>query len=88
MGTLVQKFRRDVIYTNNVMEVRLMVAIIEIQVIYRKELKILIPEWLMERLSQFVNEEKLSDMIIEALTEELKKLRFRKEWEKVRSKTL
>ncbi|HXN06779.1 MAG TPA: hypothetical protein VN944_06925 [Nitrospiria bacterium] len=61
-----------------------MVEFIEIQAIYQKELKILIPEWLIASLSQFVNEENFSKMIIDALTEELKKLRFRKELEKAR----
>jgi metal-responsive CopG/Arc/MetJ family transcriptional regulator len=49
-------------------------------------LKVLVPKRLFEELDQVVKEEKVSEVITEALTEELKKLRFRRDLEKARSR--
>lgn len=61
-----------------------MAQMIEIDMIFPKELKILVPLRLLEELSQAVKEEKLSEMVTEAITEELKKLRFRRDLERAR----
>lgn len=61
---------------------------VEIHVILPKELKILVPKQLFEELDRVVKEETLSEMITEALTGELKKLRFRSDLEKARSKVV
>jgi metal-responsive CopG/Arc/MetJ family transcriptional regulator len=61
-----------------------MAEMIEIHVNFPMELKILVPKQLLEELTQVVKEEKISEVITEAITEELKKLRFRKDLEKAR----
>ncbi len=63
-----------------------MAEMIEIHVVFPRELKILVPKQLFEELDRVVKEETLSEMITKALTEELKKLRFRSELEKARSR--
>ncbi len=60
-----------------------MTEMIEIHVVIPREITILVPESLLEELVQKVEDEKLSAIITEALTEELKKLRFRKDIKKV-----
>jgi len=60
-----------------------MTEMIEIHVVIPREITILVPEPLLEELVQKVEDEKLSAIITEALTEELKKLRFRKDIKKV-----
>lgn len=65
-----------------------MAEMVEIHVVFPKELKILVPKQLFEELDQVTKEETLSEIITEAITEELKKLRFRKDLEKVRSKAV
>ena len=65
-----------------------MVEMTEIQLVCQKALKILVPQQLIEELGKVVNMEKFSETISEALTEELKKLRFRKELERVRNKAV
>jgi metal-responsive CopG/Arc/MetJ family transcriptional regulator len=61
-----------------------MIEMIEIHVVSPKELKIHVPKRLFEELDQVAKEETISQIITEALTEELKKLRFRRDFEKVR----
>ncbi|MGH7274131.1 MAG: hypothetical protein ACREIQ_06735 [Nitrospiria bacterium] len=63
-----------------------MPKMIEINVIVPKKLKILVPQRLFEEFEHMVKEEDLSRIITEALTEELKKVRFRIELEKASSK--
>ncbi len=65
-----------------------MAEMIEIHVVSPKEFKILVPKRLFEELDQVTKEETISEIITEAITEELKKLRFRKHLEKVRSKAV
>ena len=65
-----------------------MEKMIEIELIFPHELKIPVPEQLLEELAQVVNEEKLSEVITEALTGELKKIRFRTDLAKARSKVV
>jgi len=55
-----------------------MTEMIEIHVVIPREMTLLVPEPLLEELMQKVEDEKLSLIITEALTEELKKIRFRK----------
>jgi len=59
---------------------------VEVHLIFSKELKILVPKQLFEELDQVVKEEMLSEIITEAITEELKKLRFREDLAKSRSR--
>ena len=63
-----------------------MSKMIEISVTVPKQLKILVPERLFEEFEQKVKEENLSAMITEALTEQLKKIRFRTALEKASNK--
>ena len=63
-----------------------MPKMIEINVIVPKKLKILVPQRLFEEFEQMVKEENLSEIITEALAEELKKIRFRIELVKASSK--
>lgn len=63
-----------------------MTKMVEINVIVPKKLKILVPQRLFEEFERLVKEEKLSEIITEALSEELKKVRFRTELEKASSK--
>lgn len=63
-----------------------MAEMIEVHVVFPSELKILVPKQLLEEISQAVKEEKLSEMITEAITEELKRLRFRADLERARTK--
>ncbi len=65
-----------------------MAEMVEIHVVFPRELKILVPKRLFEELDQVAKEETLSEIITEAITEELKKLRFRKHLEKARSKVV
>jgi hypothetical protein len=55
---------------------------IEINVTVPKQLKILVPQRLFEEFEKMVKEENLSAIITEALTEQLKKIRFRADLEK------
>lgn len=50
---------------------------IEIYVIFPKHLKIHVPQQLLEEFDHVVKEEDLSEIITEAINEELKKIRFR-----------
>jgi signal recognition particle GTPase len=59
---------------------------IEINVVVPKQLKIIVPQRLFEELEQMVTAENLSAIITEALTEELKKMRFRADLQKVSGK--
>jgi hypothetical protein len=63
-----------------------MSQMVEINVVVPKKIKILVPRRLFEEFEQMVKEENLSTIITEALTEELKKVRFRTELEKAASK--
>lgn len=63
-----------------------MSKMVEINVVVPKRLKILVPQRLFEEFEKLVKEEDLSTVITEALTEELKKIRFRTHLEKVSSK--
>jgi hypothetical protein len=56
-----------------------MTEMIEIHVVIPREVTILIPEPLLEEFVQKAENEKLGTIITEALTEELKKLRFRRD---------
>jgi hypothetical protein len=59
---------------------------IEISVTVPKQLKILVPERLFEEFEQEIEEENLSAIITEALTEQLKKIRFRTALDKASNK--
>jgi hypothetical protein len=61
-----------------------MTEIVEIAIIASKDkkIKILVPQWLCKELEQKTEKENLSRVIAEALAEELKKVRFRKDLEK------
>ncbi len=61
-----------------------MEELIEIQVIFPKEPRILLPKKLVEDFAQAVDPEELSATITEALADELKKLRFRNALQKTR----
>jgi hypothetical protein len=65
-----------------------MAEMVEIHVVFPRELKVLVPKRLFEELDQIAKEETLSEIITEAITDELKKLRFRKDLEKARSKAV
>jgi hypothetical protein len=65
-----------------------MIEMTEIQLVCQKVFKILVPQQLIEELGKVVIKEKFSETITEALTQELKKLRFRKDLEKARSKAV
>ncbi len=65
-----------------------MAEMVEIHVVFPKELKILMPKRLFEELDQVAKEETISEIITEALTEELKKLTFRIDFEKARSRVV
>lgn len=65
-----------------------MEELIEIHVVFPKELKILVPEKLVLELAQAVNSENLCKTITEALADEIKRLRFRNELEKARGKAV
>jgi hypothetical protein len=62
-----------------------MTEMIEIHVVIPMEIKLLVPEPLLEELGQKVEDEKLSVTITEALTEELKKIRFRRDLKKAQA---
>ncbi len=64
-----------------------MTKMIEIDIHSPRTRKVLIPQWVFEELEQKVKEENLSVIITEALLEELKKVRFRIDLEKVTVKT-
>lgn len=63
-----------------------MTKMIEINVIVPKQFKILVPLGLFEELEQMVKEENLSAIITEALTEQLKKIRFRADLQRASNK--
>ena len=65
-----------------------MAEMIEIHVVSPRELKILVPKRLFEELDRMAKEETISEIITEAITEELKKLRFRSHLEKARTKAV
>jgi hypothetical protein len=65
-----------------------MAEMVEIHMIFPRELKILLPKRLFEELDQVVKEETISEIITEAIAEELKKLRFRKHLEQARGKAV
>jgi cell shape-determining protein MreC len=56
-----------------------MTEMIEIHVVIPREVTILVPESLLEEFVEKAENEKLSEIITEALTEELKRLRFRRD---------
>lgn len=58
---------------------------IEIKVIAPKKLSIYVPQQLFDEFERVVDEKSLSTIIIEAITDELTKIRFRKEFEKTNS---
>jgi len=60
---------------------------VEIGIVAPKKMKILVPQCLFEELEEKVKEENLSIVITEALSEELKKVRFRMDLERVSAKT-
>ncbi len=59
---------------------------IEINVVVPKLLKIMVPQSLFQEFEQVVTAENLSAIITEALTEELKKIRFRTDLQKASNK--
>jgi len=62
------------------------VKMIEINVVVPKQLKIMVPQSLFQEFEQAVTAENLSTIITEALTEELKKIRFRADLQKASNK--
>ncbi len=60
----------------------LMMDKVEIEVITPKKLKISVPKPLYEAFQELVTEENLEEIIVEALNEELKRIRFRRDFEK------
>jgi hypothetical protein len=67
-------------------ERRRFVKMIEINVVVPKLLKIMVPQGLFQEFEQSVTAENLSAIITEALTEELKKIRFRTDLKKASNK--
>ncbi len=67
-------------------ERRRFVKMIEINVVVPKLLKIMVPQSLFQEFEQVVTAENLSAIITEALTEELKKIRFRTDLQKASNK--
>ncbi len=65
-----------------------MTKMIEIDINTPRRRKILVPQWVFEELEQRVKEENFTGIITEALTEELKKVRFRLDLEKVSGKVV
>jgi hypothetical protein len=65
-----------------------MVAMTEIQIIYPQACNIPIPQHVFDEFVRLVNRKQLADVITEALTEELKKLRFRQDLKNARSKAV
>jgi len=63
-----------------------MTKMIEINMTAPKQIKILVPQRLFEEFERMVKEENLSAIITEALTEQLKKIRFRTDLEKFSNK--
>lgn len=63
-----------------------MSKMIEVSMIVPKKVKILIPEQLFEEFEEMVKKNDVSAVITEALAEELKKVRFRAQLERVSSK--
>jgi hypothetical protein len=59
---------------------------VEIGIVTPKKMKIVVPQCLFEELEAKVKEGNLSMVITEALSEELKKVRFRMDLEKVSAK--
>jgi hypothetical protein len=59
---------------------------VEISVIVPKKLKIMVPQSLFDEFEQMIQGNDLNTIITEALTEELKKMRFRADLEKIISK--
>lgn len=59
-----------------------MSEMVEIEVVVPRKFKISVPKDLFEEFEQIVAEENLSEIITEALTEELKRVRFRVDLEK------
>jgi hypothetical protein len=59
---------------------------IEINVVVPRRLKILVPQSLFQEFELAVTAEDLSTIITEALTEELKKIRFRSDLQKASNK--
>lgn len=55
---------------------------VEIEVLAPKKLKISVPKSLYEAFQELVMEENLEEIIVEALNEELKRIRFRIDFEK------
>ncbi|GEM_PF-1234698 len=62
------------------------VKMVEINVVVPKLLKIMVPQSLFQEFEQMVTTENLSAIITEALTEELKKIRFRADLQKASNK--
>jgi signal recognition particle GTPase len=59
---------------------------VEIGIVLPKKMKIQVPQCLFEELEANIREENLSAVVTEALTEELKKVRFRMDLEKASAK--
>ncbi|MCI0528526.1 MAG: hypothetical protein L0Y56_13890 [Nitrospira sp.] len=59
---------------------------VEIHVVVPKLLKIMVPQSLFQEFEQVVTAENLSAIITEALTEELKKIRFRADLQRASNK--
>ena len=56
-----------------------MIPMTEIRVVAPWKLRILVPHQLLEEFARLVNKKDLGEIITEALTEELKKIRFRED---------
>ena len=65
-----------------------MVEMFEIEVVDpgNKKIRILVPRQLVEEFERMAIEKDISEVITEALTEQVKRMRFRREMEKVTSK--
>ena len=65
-----------------------MVEMLEIEVVdpRNKKIHILVPQQLVEEFERMAIEEDISEVITEALTEQVKRMRFRRALEKIYSK--
>ena len=65
-----------------------MVEMFKIEVVAprNKKIRILVPQQLLEEFERMAKEEDLSEIITEALTEQVKRMRFRRDLEMVSSK--
>jgi hypothetical protein len=65
-----------------------MSGVSEVHVVSPRALKIFVPKRLCDEFEQVVEEESLSEVVTEAISEELKKLRFRMALKKATSKAI